>query len=279
MRETETNGLTEMLRRHDRDRFLTTLFAPAARRPELWAVLAFNHEIARVRETVSQPILGQIRLQWWRDAIEEIYAGKPPRRHETAEPLADAIRGRGLKRRHFDTLIDARERDLDETPPATLAELDAYAAASAGTLFELMADILAPDLTPAGLAAARAVGTGWGLVGLIRAVPFHLASGRIFIPDELGLDAATLQAQQFSPSLGAALARIADAARRHLAAARAARRTIAGAALPALLPARLVDHYLKRLAASGYDPYRAEVQQPDPLAVWRLGVGRLISRF
>jgi len=279
MRETETNGLVEMLRRHDRDRFFCTLFAPAARRPELWAVLAFNHEIARVRETVSQPILGQIRLQWWRDAVDEIYAGKPPRRHETAEPLADVIRGRGLKRARLDALIDARERDLDETPPATLAELDAYAAASAGALTELMAEILAPDISQAGLAAARAVGTAWGLVGLIRAVPFHLASGRIFIPDELGLDSATLQAQQFSPALGAALARIADAARRHIAAARSARRTIAGAALPALLSARLADHYLRRLAATGYDPYRPEIQQPDPLALWRLGLGRLTGRF
>src|ERR1700721_1302405 len=93
--------LVETVRRYDRDRFLATLFAPASLRPDLWALLAFNLETARVREVVSQPILGQIRLQWWRDAIEEIYDGKPARRHEVATPLAETIKRHGLSRHRF----------------------------------------------------------------------------------------------------------------------------------------------------------------------------------
>ncbi len=77
----QLSDCARLLRRYDYDRFLTGLFAPAGRREALYAVYAFNLEIARTREAVSEPMLGQIRLQWWREAIEEIYAGRV-RRHE-----------------------------------------------------------------------------------------------------------------------------------------------------------------------------------------------------
>ena len=60
--------LGEVVREHDRDRFRTVLFAPADRRDALFALYAFNFEVARIPETVSQPMLGQIRLKWWMDA-------------------------------------------------------------------------------------------------------------------------------------------------------------------------------------------------------------------
>src|SRR4051794_28190129 len=91
-----------IVRRHDRDRFLTALFAPAARREALFALYAFNFEVAKTREVVSEPMLGQIRLQWWREAVDEIFAGGRVRSHEVVQPLAEAIRGGRLSRTHFD---------------------------------------------------------------------------------------------------------------------------------------------------------------------------------
>jgi len=79
------------VRKYDNDRFLTCLFAPADRREALFALYAFNLEIAKTREVVTEPILGQIRLQWWHDSIGEVYEGGG-RRHEVLQPLADAIR-------------------------------------------------------------------------------------------------------------------------------------------------------------------------------------------
>src|SRR5216683_1585997 len=116
--------LARLVRQHDRDRFLTALFAPAARRDELLALYAFNYEIAKTREVVSEPVLGQIRLQWWRESLDAIYAGDPVRGHEVATPLAAAIRGRGLTRAHFDALIAAREFDLGGEAPESLAGAD-----------------------------------------------------------------------------------------------------------------------------------------------------------
>src|SRR5437588_1275677 len=77
-----------LVRRHDRDRFQTVLFAPAARREALFALYAFNYEIARVRESVMQPMLGQIRLQWWRENIAAAFEGGFIRHHPILEPLA-----------------------------------------------------------------------------------------------------------------------------------------------------------------------------------------------
>src|SRR5438445_9502835 len=103
--------LAALVRQHDRDRYQTALFAPADRREALFALYAFNYEIARVRETVTQPMLGQIRLQWWREVLDAAYAGVPPRNHPVAVALTAAIREFGLTRELFDRLVDTRERD------------------------------------------------------------------------------------------------------------------------------------------------------------------------
>src|SRR5579872_5539453 len=101
--------LADLVRRQDRDRFLSALFVPADRRAAVLALYAFNHEIAKTRDVVSEPLLGRIRLQWWREAIEEVYAGGTVRAHVVMTPLAAAIREHGLAREHFDAMIDARE--------------------------------------------------------------------------------------------------------------------------------------------------------------------------
>jgi NADH dehydrogenase [ubiquinone] 1 alpha subcomplex assembly factor 6 len=279
-RESLEPSLPDLLRRHDRDRFLATLCAPVARQPALWAVLGFNYEIARVREMVSQPILGQIRLQWWRDALDEIYAGKPVRRHEVATPLAQAIRDYRVSRAHLDTMIDARERDLAGEPPATLADLENWLDDTSSRLLQVQIEILTGT---EGGEAARRIGLAWGLVGTIRAVPFHAAAKIIRIPAEIAqaadLHERDLFALRPSAPLAAALERLAAVALEHLAAARALRPSVPPQALPALVIARLAQHYLRVLATAGYDPYAAIVQQPDTLAAWRVGWGRLIGRY
>src|SRR5438105_5285090 len=103
------SSLVDLLRRHDRDRYLCTLFAPADRRAALIALYAFNYEIAKTRDVVSEPLLGQTRLQWWREALDAVYSGGPVREHEVMTPLAAAIRRHDLGRAHFDTMIAAAD--------------------------------------------------------------------------------------------------------------------------------------------------------------------------
>src|SRR5215510_15812297 len=116
----------DFVRRVDPDRYLSSLFAPHALRTELNVLYAFNYEVAKTAETVSQPIAGQIRLQWWRDRIAELYRGAVID-HPLVEALSRVIAAHDLPRGLFDALIDAREYDLEEAPFPTLATLKEYA--------------------------------------------------------------------------------------------------------------------------------------------------------
>jgi NADH dehydrogenase [ubiquinone] 1 alpha subcomplex assembly factor 6 len=270
-----------IVRAHDRDRFQTALFAPLAVREALFSLYAFNYEIARVRESVREPMLGQIRLQWWREAIDAAYAGVAPRRHEVVEPLTAAIRERGLSRAHFDCLIDSRERDLDGAPPATLAALNAYANASSGRLIRLALEVLGA-VTAEAEVAADAVGTAYALAGLLRAMPVHARAGRLMIPDDVsakvGLDPKDYAALRTTPALQRAVETVARAASQHLDEAREMRHAIPKKALPALLPARIAGRALRHLERAGFDPF-VGAGESDPLQSWRLAFAFMTGRF
>ena len=100
--------LAAFVRQHDPDRFLCTLFAPAERRGALFALLAYNHELARAREAATNPIAALIRLQWWREAVQDAAQGRPARRHEVSVPLHAAIRDVSLDPRDLTVMADAQ---------------------------------------------------------------------------------------------------------------------------------------------------------------------------
>jgi NADH dehydrogenase [ubiquinone] 1 alpha subcomplex assembly factor 6 len=271
----------ELLRRQDADRYLTALFAPADRREALFALYAFNLEVARAREAVREPFMGLMRLQWWRDAIAEIYEGRT-RAHEVIRPLAAAISVYGLERALFERLIEARERDLDSEPPANLAALIDYARGSSSTLVELALRILGKPLAPV-REAGEAVGIAWSLTGLMRAVPFHASRRRIYLPADLMAAASLTPGQLFergpAPALPGIVRAVAEEAGVWLARARGHSAEVKRGFLPALLPATLASGYLRRLAAAGYDPFDGRVQQAPPWRVWALAAKRLTGGY
>jgi NADH dehydrogenase [ubiquinone] 1 alpha subcomplex assembly factor 6 len=274
--------VADQVRRFDHDRFLTTLFVPAQRREAVLSLFAFNLELARARELVREPMMGLMRLQWWRDAIEGIYGGAP-RRHEVVAPLAAAIRDHRLERPLLDRLIDAREADMNPAPPADMAALADYAAATSGTLTRLVMAVLAGgDLPPGAGDAAEAIGCAWALTGLVRAVPFHARARRLYLPqsliDRAGLDVGQLFELRSSPALAEACRVVVKAAGERLADGRMRGRAVPRALRPALLPATLADLYLATLARTGCDPFDPRVQQPAPGRAWRLLLSSLTAR-
>ncbi|MEM1140816.1 MAG: squalene/phytoene synthase family protein, partial [Pseudomonadota bacterium] len=154
-------ALAAHVRGADPDRYLASLFAPAEKREALWALYAFHAEIARVRDTVSEPMLGEIRLTWWRDVLDELYAGEAPRAHEVVVPLAHLIRSHGIARDPLEALIDARYRDLDPAPFETDGDFLAYLDATAGALMGVAAGLLTPEPPDAWLGAVREAGRVW----------------------------------------------------------------------------------------------------------------------
>lgn len=270
------------VRKYDNDHFLAGLFAPAERREPLFALHAFNLEIAKTREVVSEPILGQMRLQFWRDGIEAVYGDGPVPRHEVMDPLADAARTLGLSRALFDRLIDAREADLDDTAPADLTCLVNYAEVTGAPLVQLALEILGVR-EEAPVAAGRHAGIAYALTGILRAVPFLARQHRQLLPADLmakhGARSQDLFELRSTPELRAVVGDVALVARKHLREARALRRSVPRAALPALLPAVLADLHLGVIAREGNDVFAPRVLLPNPFRQMRLGWAALLGRY
>jgi phytoene synthase len=273
-----------LLRRHDPDRYLTALFAPPARRESLFALYAFNLEIARTGEAAREPMMGRIRLQWWRDAVAEAAAGRPYR-HEILEPLAVAIREQALSQAWFERLIEAREQDIDGEPPADMSALLNYAEGSSAALTWLALEILAGDegRSPAAIETGRKLGTAWALIGLLRAVPYHARQRQLHLPADLltrhGVRTEDLLELRKPSGLLAVTREIAGEAGSQLEAARRVARGLPRDLLPALLPGTLAGLYLRRLEHAGYDPYAEGVQSAPPGRVWRLALHHVIGRI
>jgi phytoene synthase len=138
--------LDAQIKRVDPDRWLSSRFiADEALRADVIALYAFDHEIARIPGSVSQPLLGEIKLAWWREGLDEVFAGGSVRGHPTLQALAGAIARHRLPRISLDAMIEARVRQLDPTPFADEAARDAWLDAVGGTAAALAAGMLAPD--------------------------------------------------------------------------------------------------------------------------------------
>jgi len=239
------DDLTDFVRRHDPDRFFCALFAPAPARPALFALIALNHELARAREAASHPIAALIRLQWWRDAIEEAAAGQPARRHEVAGPLHVAITAGALAPRDLLGLVDTREIETEEGGIPTRASFGAYLRAGAGGLALAMAAVL--RVPEAAWPEVQRRGAFQGLAGVLRNLPAHAAQGRCLLPrDALAEAGLSAEAVIDTPALAAQLCRaLAAEGAQTLESGTALPRS----ALPLALGFRLARRDLRRIAA------------------------------
>lgn len=263
----------EQVRRYDHDRYMTAIFAPAAVRENLFALYAFNIEIAKVREAVTEPLIGRMRLQWWRDTLDRLFAGETVA-HAVAAPLGQAIRVASLDRMAFEQLIDAREADLEDAPPKDMRALEAYAEDTGAPLLDLAFQLAGASV--ADPEAARLAGTAWSLTGLLRAVPFHARYRRIYLPEDV-LAAHAVRIQRLldlKPGEG-----FTDAVRTIGERAYELLRDLPGrvggvprvARSPALI-ASLSRYYLHDLERCGWDPFVLERRPPRPLLVGRLAL-------
>jgi phytoene synthase len=170
-----------IVRQHDPDRFLLGLLCPAEKRESLWALFAFNYEIAKTRDVVSETSTGLIRLQWWREAVGQIYAGGAAPDHAVIAPLSDAVRRYALPAKEFEGLIYAREFDVEDRAPATMEGLHNYAEFTAAPLNALALKVLGHKEEADAL---RAVSITYAVTGLMRALPHHMRQRRCFLPED-----------------------------------------------------------------------------------------------
>ena len=172
----QINACAEVLRKGDPDRFRVAMAAPPEARARMLPILAMNVEVSRAPYLTKEPMIALMRLQWWRDAVAEAVAGKPPRAHEVAAPLAKVIADWGLPEESFERLITARQWDIEEKGFADDAAFRAHIAATGGELVWLSAAAL--GLPDEKAEAARAAGYAMGLANWFLAIPALEAQGK-----------------------------------------------------------------------------------------------------
>lgn len=222
------NEIEAIVRERDRDRYLSSFFAPDDKRPHLLALYAFNAEVSRVREVVSDPTIGMIRLQWWRDTLDAIYDGAGAAGHPVAEALAAAIAAGGLPKQALADLVTAHEFDLYQDQMPDLTALEAWLGETSSRLIQMAAMILDRDHAPQASEAAGLGGVAHGLA-LLLGDPRHRGP---FLPPGMDVAGAIAHGQK---RLGEALALLP---------------AVPKPLLPAFLPLSLTGLYLKRIAAA-----------------------------
>jgi phytoene synthase len=262
-----------LVRAGDKDRFLATLFAPAEHRAAMFALYAFNLEIARIREVARAPMAGEIRLQWWSDVL-----GADPRGEVEGHPVAAALLATivkySLERKRLAALVDARRFDLYDEPMRTLADFEAYTEAASANLIALCAQILDARRKPSIGELAHHAGIAHAVAGLLSAFAVHARRGQLYVPLELlerhgsgredVFGGHALASRRASVGLLAALAQMRLIARRHLSRAGELMRAAPALLIPAFLPVAVAPVTLARMERVDYDPF-----VPVEIAPWR----------
>lgn len=254
----------QSVREADRDRYLSVLFAPEDKRPALFALYAFNAEIAGIRDKAREAMPGEIRLQWWRDAIASGDAAGNP----LAAALLEAIAGYGLPVAAFLDYLEARTFDLYDDPMPSRTDLEGYCGETAGAVIQLASLILDRDAAASGGDAAGHAGCAQAIAGLLRLLPLHAARGQCFVPRDIlaavGTTPEELVSRQAGAAAGRALEGMIALGREHFGRFERHARELPATLRPAYLPASLAGAYLARLADRCRDPLR-EAADISPL--------------
>jgi 15-cis-phytoene synthase len=236
----------------DRDRAISLAFVPADKRNDVAALYAFNIETARVRDSVSEPMPGEIRLQWWRDALAAPDQGAAG--HPVAAAVADTIARHDLPRAAFDRFLEARIFDLYDDPMPSSEELEAYAGETASTLIMLTAMVLARDAAETQADAAGHAGVAQTVAGVLRLLPQHRARRQVFVPADIlaaaGCSSEELIRGEREPA-GRAIAAMTAFGRQHVRAWTTKLGDIPKPLRPAFLPAALAGRYLDLIERDG----------------------------
>ncbi len=235
------NACAALVERGDPERFRAIMVAPVAARGPLFTLAAFNLEVARAPWVTQESMIAEMRLQWWRDALEEIQQGVAVRRHEVVTPLATVLRKEDCQL--LDELVAARRWDIYRDPFEDQAALVQHLEKTAGNLMAASVGALGGQTSQ----AAHDAGFAHGVANWFAAIPALEQAGRLPMADG-------------RPEAVQALAK---QALERLQASRAKRSEIAPNARPALLMAAQAEPVLRQV-----------LQNPARVAAGHLGISR-----
>jgi 15-cis-phytoene synthase len=247
----------ELVRSHDFVRYASTLLVPAQQRRALLALYAFNVEISRVRALVSQPLPGEVRLQWWTDTLAgEGHGGIEG--NPVAAELLQAIQTCRLPVERLSRLIEEHQFDLYNDAMPTMLALEGYLNDTSSALFSLAAAVMAPP-SEAIEHLARHAGLAQGMAQVIAMLPFDASRRQLFVPLQVlahhGCGIEDVFAGKETPGLRAAFDDLLSQAVEHLRTAFALLATVPPAARTVFLPLAQVRRDLERMARADSNPF------------------------
>ncbi|HYV70454.1 MAG TPA: squalene/phytoene synthase family protein [Pseudolabrys sp.] len=257
------------LRETNRDRYLATLFAPAEKREALFALYAFDAEIARVRDLAREMMPGEIRLQWWREVLLGERAGEAAA-NPVAAAMAEILECSEFVRDPLVDLIEAHRFDVQNAPMESVDALETHAARTDGTIVELAVRLVGGKIEST---VAHESGSALTIANLLSQFPRHAARRQLYVPLDIlrhyGAGPEDVFAMRSTPELRAALAELRLRARRNLAHVVAVK--IPELAKPAFLPLAPLRQWLVDMERPGYDPFRPPVVSPwrRQWRIWR----------
>jgi 15-cis-phytoene synthase len=258
----------DYLRSYDRDRYFATLVLRPEHRPAIQALYAFSADVATVRDRAREPAPGEIRLQWWADALSGEGHGSV-RQNPLADALLSAVEAYRLPAGPLQRLVAARRFDLYDDPMPDVPSFEGYAGETASVLYQLAAMILNDGIDVETGDAAGHLGVAHALIGHLRAFGLNASRGRLFLPLTIFVASGVREAEIYSGTLSegilAAQAEFTDLARDHLGKANAAIAALAKPLRPAFAMTSLLDRQLRDVAAQNEMPFAP----PREIADWR----------
>jgi 15-cis-phytoene synthase len=277
-RSDDTAYLTALVREHDRPRYYATLFSPVQSRRDLFGVYGFAAEIGRIPDVVREPQLGEIRLQWWREQLASAAYAPDAGEGPAVRALAELMTRYALPAAPFDALVDARSADLYSEAPATIGDLEGWLGEMESSLFQIAAVIMGAPAASSADAAGHA-GVAYGIARRLGSFAKDRARGRTIVPAELleaeGLSPDAIFAPVPAAGVRRAVAKTANAARRHLDDALSHLAAVPARARPAFLPLSIVEPLLRRIERIGTEISQRPAALSDLETLTRIGWAKL----
>jgi len=271
----------ELVRSHDFVRYASSLFVPAAQRRALLALYAFNVEVSRVRAQVSQPLPGEMRLQWWSDMLVGMEHGSIVG-HPVAAELLLAIQTWRLPVERLSRLIEEHQFDLYDDPMPTMAALEGYINDTSSALFSLACAVFTESSSDIEH-LARHAGLAQGIAQVMTLLPLDASRRQLFVPQQVlashGCGIEDVFAGRESPNLRAAFDQLLNEARAHLTTAFELMATVPPEVRPVFLPLAQVRRDLARLLRADNDPFapHSPSRFQTLWALWRASRSRQFS--
>ncbi|KAJ7095868.1 Squalene/phytoene synthase [Mycena belliarum] len=277
----------ELVRKHDYESFLISKFWPASLQDSYFAIKAFSTELAMVQDNVSVATLGAVRMQFWRDAVRDIYAGRPPR-HPIALALHGATQRASLPAYHLKRIVDARDEELRTVAYPTSEALVAHAEGVASSVLYLLLALRGLGASESLAHAASHLGTAQTLATLLWSLPHHASHRRLPLPLDICARHGVQQEDVFrhggaAAGIDAAVYDTAVLANDHLLTARevfnASGERVPAAAMPIFLAGVPVASFLGQLERANFNGFARSLVMRDWRLSWRIWSGYYRRKF